>query len=724
MGLFGYDSVGDMFDGGGPGASSPDQNNISYDNDNDPTNEVTGIAAISNNLSGNSGANSGTGTGGGNDDRVTNTSTNTGSTNTGSTAIKGLKKTGGLINWTKLGLLSKGITYLAGARVDDLSETVNGREVYQAMNADGTPGMQYSMNFLRLPYEVVVVDGVVTDKLSIKDPVTGLTGYQTKAQTARDSGDNDTADRIMQDASDNAQDAGDGSGDGSGSGNTSDDVLAMAIKAGLIKNAADSAAIIANPTAFLFDRGLTMTDLVKSIDPLAAGTTLDNTNTAYGLGEDPSYTATTTGDGAVVDNPVQSDTATYDVATSTLTDKELMTGATGVVSDKALVDASKYTIDMTGAATGVNADGTKSVLGLALNDWASVDMSKVIDTSTTAGKLLADKLAREGKDFVDAKTSILWQMKTISAEFSDSNGNPVVPPWAQRLMRDSQKSIAFNGISGSAQTAVWANAIMESTLGVAEKEATFFQTLTTKNLDNKQEAIINKANVLSKLEMANLDANSVAAVTNAKNFMEMDLANLDNKQQAELINKQAMVQALFDNTKAINSQRLFTATSTNDANQFYSELLASVQRHNATEFNLLAKFNTGEVNAAASARAEMTNSRQKFLSEMQYNIDVANVKWRQTVETTNTLSINEAISMDIKSALDITQEAQNNIWDSTDSLLDYIWKTADNDMQREMQILVAQMKAQSEQSSGSSGGGFWDAVLKVGTEVAIDYFTS
>ena len=68
--FFGYDSIGDMFDGGGPGASSPDQNNKSYDNDNIAGNEVTGIAAASNRAAGNAATNAATGND--SDDRVVN----------------------------------------------------------------------------------------------------------------------------------------------------------------------------------------------------------------------------------------------------------------------------------------------------------------------------------------------------------------------------------------------------------------------------------------------------------------------------------------------------------------------------------------------------------------------------------------------------------------------------------------------------------------------------
>ena len=588
---------------------------------------------------------------------------------------------------------------------------IGGRQLYKNKETDFT----YSYNFLGLPYEVKIrPDGSVVDALKIdasgNDPGDpgydkSTNGYELQARKAQANGDNDTANRIRQEEIDNSDTGG---GDGTDKP-SAEQIQEMAVQAGVIKNIADMEAIIKDPTKFLDDRGMTLADLMPSMDANAEGTNLDASNPAYGLGDDPSYNAANTGDAATVDSAEKPDVATYDAATSTLTDNELAVGVTGEVSENATVNADELTIDTTGAATGINEDGTTSVLGNALNDFATQDISKVIDTSTVAGKLLAQKLG-EG-NYTDSKATVLGQMKLISAEFKSSTGEPIIPAWAQSMHRDASKSIAFSGISGTAATAAMSNAIMEATLGVAEKDAVFFQTLTTKNLDNRQQSIINKANVLSKLEMANMDVRSQAAVLNAKNFMEMDMQNLSNEQQAEIVNKQAFVQALFDNTKAINAQRLFTADNTNDINKFYSELNSAIQRHNTSETNALSKFNVGEINDASQFNADIKNDRQKFLSNMQYNIDVANAKWRQTVETTNNAIMVEAHTTDVKNALDLTQEAQNNLWDSADNLLDYIWKTTDNDTERELRLLIAQMQAQSGQKSG---GGFLDGLFKLG----------
>ena len=144
------------------------------------------------------------------------------------------------------------------------------------------------------------------------------------------------------------------------------------------------------------------------------------------------------------------------------TDETTVDAAQGTVSDDAQVDASEIEIDMEGAGTGVNADGTVNQTGEALNQYASQDISHIIDTSTSAGKLLADSLG-EG-NYLDSKATITGQMKTISQEFKDPNtGEPIIPPWAQATARQLKRSIAFSGMSGTAATAAMSTALMEAT---------------------------------------------------------------------------------------------------------------------------------------------------------------------------------------------------------------------------------------------------------------------
>lgn len=487
-------------------------------------------------------------------------------------------------------------------------------------------------------------------------------------------------------------------------------IIELSKKAGIPLSNTDIEEMIKDPQAFLDARGMTMADLTPTLEGDTSGTTLDRDD--YGATGEVGYESV---DAKVVDDIATLDTPEGEGYTSEkvkITDDETVDPITGEVKKEAILDPNDVLIDTTGASTGVNKDGTRSVLGEALNDFASQDISKVIDTSTIAGKLLAEKLG-EG-NYTDSKTTVIGQMKLISAEFKNAQGEAIIPPWAQALAREAGKSIAFGNLSASAATEVMSNALMEATLGVAEKDATFFRTVNLKNIDNRQQAIINKANVLSKLELANLEVNSQFAVENAKRFMAMDLKNMDNEQQAEVINKEAAIQALFDNTNAVNAERLYTATTKNDMTKLYAELNTQISRTNSTEENARARFDAGEKNVARQFSQESENNRSKFYAEMQYNVDVANAKWRQTVHTENTRMMYEAVAVDVKNMLNLTQEGQNQLWDRIDSLFDNIWKSSENELTREADIIKAEIQAQAQASSGGGDNGMWGAIGSIG----------
>jgi hypothetical protein len=249
---------------------------------------------------------------------------------------------------------------------------------------------------------------------------------------------------------------------------------------------------------------------------------------------------------------------------------------------------------------------------------------------------------------------------------------------------------------------------MEATLPIAQADSKFFQTVTMKNLDNKQQMIVNKANVLSKFEATNLDVKTNVAVTNAKTFMQYDMANLDNKQKVSIVNAQAKQQSILEDSKQINVQRRFGAESQMETDRFYDNLGTQIDQFNVTQKNTMEKFNTGELNDIFEFNATMENNREQFYQNMQYQIDSANAKWRQSVTLTNAEMDFQAAATDVKNTLSITTEQLNQMWDRTDSLLDYAWKEGQNREDRKIQMerIKAEMyMAQLNHHAKTSGGG-------------------
>ena len=595
-------------------------------------------------------------------------------------------------------------------------------------------GLYYTYNMFNMPYEITrQADGTYVDTLKLPVDANGniLTTEQIEGGTAAafesgyayskaqsDAlGSNDTTSELnaLEKANDGTKpDESSSADDGTATDQTAvEALLAWSKAAGLDVQETDLEAMVADPAAWAESRNLKLEDLIPTLNADAEGTTLDPNDPNYSIGavDGANIDVTTVADNSVstISGVTAADPVTYTASLNSdkLDDSFNVNAVTGEINENNLVDASTIETDIEAAASGTSA------VGKAINDYATQDFSTIIDTSTVSGKNLAKALG-EG-NYVDQKATITGQMEIISAQFVNEQGQSVIPKWAQKIARSVSQTIAFDGITGSAQTSAMATAIMEATLGVAEKEATFFQTLTTKNLDNRQQAIINKANVLAKFEVANLGARQAAAVQNAQAFLEMDLKNLTNEQQAEVINKQAKTQALFEDSKIINAQRLFTAETENEYKKFYDELNVAIQKHNSTELNSMKKFNAGEINDNSEFNATLEDSRQKFYSNLQYNIDTSNAKWRQEVTVKQFQAEVDAIAADVKNALDLSTEAMSQLWDRADSLLDFIFKKDNGDANRLVTLLGSQLSAEAQ----TSGGTNWlDAVLGIGGAVA------
>jgi hypothetical protein len=421
---------------------------------------------------------------------------------------------------------------------------------------------------------------------------------------------------------------------------------------------------------------------------------VDPNNPNLQLGDTPTV------DPSKVNNVDPKAANTYDAATTEDAVKNnTMNGAQGTVSDNAQIKDVPQA-DTTGIATGTNKDGTTNQLGQALQQSAQQNLSNIIDTSTSSGKLLAQQLG-EG-NYVDSKATLQGQLAILQDQFVDpTTGEPKIPSWAASTARNVSKIAAFSGMTGTAATAAMSQALLEASLPIAQQDAQFFQTLTIKNLDNKQQSTINAANVLAKFEEMNLDNRMTAAVQNSQAFLAMDMKNLDNEQQAAVINNQSRIQSILADANSKNVAAQFNATSKNQTDQFYDSLNTQISQFNASQTQDADKFN-----------ATMEDSRQKFYSDQQYNIAIANANWRQQVQLQDDQQKYEAATTDVKNMLDISVNQLNQLWDRSDALLDYAFKSSEGAKDRAAQLALATMQSKQARKGanaaalGSIAGGF------------------
>ena len=481
-----------------------------------------------------------------------------------------------------------------------------------------------------------------------------------------------------------------------GDGQTS--LQQMSIDSGVAASNDQPQRIINNPQA-----AIQQMSLVDAAPQMTAttGTTLDPTAAQYQMTQNAlNQPVATAGFADTASAPMVQQAQTFDTVTSTdrITDIGQAQAATGDVRPEAVVDAP--TLDMQGLATGVNIDGTTNFVGEALGQAATQNISNVIDTTTVSGKLLAQSLG-EG-NYTDARATLQGQMEILSSQFTGPTGEPTIPTWAAGAARNVSRIAAFKGVTGTAATAAMSQAIMEASIPIAQQDATFFQTITQQNLDNRQQATINTANILSRMQLADLDNRMQAAVVNSSNFMQMDMANLSNEQQSEIINTQARVQSILQESNEANAARLFGANAQNDFAKFYSQLGSQIEQFNATQRNNMSQFNAGAINDNNQFNASIENQREQFYRDMQFNVDIANAKWRQTIETTNTQMQFQAAATDVQNMFALSTESLNRIWDRADAELDYAWKTSENELDRQNRIVIQEMQVAAQRASDKS----------------------
>lgn len=455
--------------------------------------------------------------------------------------------------------------------------------------------------------------------------------------------------------------------------------------------------LIGDPGSFM-QGDMTLADKVEGIDPNTPGTTIDGSDPKFGMDADALNVVGTTGVVNQATGVTEEDARTYTAETAAdRVAAQDMDAATGEVRDDAIIDASDIEADI---------DDIES----RVSGFANQNISKVIDTSTIAGKMLAEQLG-EG-NYTDSKATVKGQMDILSKEFVDANGNPKIPTWCAGLARQVSRTMAFKGITGTAGVAAMAQACMEASLPIAQQDAKFYQTVTLENLSNKQESTINTANIISRMEIANLDAREQAAVVNSKNFMAIDLANLDNEQQSNVINNQNRVQSILEDQKVINTQRLFTAENQNDFAKFYDNLSANINMFNTEQLNGMEQFNVDQLNSISQFNAQLENGREQFYKDMQYNIDLSNTKWRQSITLQENEQLFEANARDVQNMFNLSTEQLNRIWDRQDSLLDWAWKSSENELDRENKMALAKMEMEWQRYSANQAkkGAMWSAI--------------
>ena len=227
---------------------------------------------------------------------------------------------------------------------------------------------------------------------------------------------------------------------------------------------------------------------------------------------------------------------------------------------------------------------------------------------------------------------------------------------------------------------------------VALENARMAQSVDLANLQAANAKVLSDAAAMTQLDLTNLSNAQQAAVQNAKTFLQMDLTNLNFRQQDKIFKAQSMVNALLTDTAAENAARQFNAASENQTEQFMANLTSQISMFNSEQFNLMEQFNAGQTNAMSQFNANLEAAREQFNATNSLVIAQANANWAQAY----TLADNAAINASNRDAAmftnELTMAGYNNILQYERDSISYAFKAYQNEMQRELQLLLEQMR--------------------------------
>tara|TARA_R110002020_G_scaffold292336_2_gene507746 strand:- start:4559 stop:6271 length:1713 start_codon:yes stop_codon:yes gene_type:complete len=310
----------------------------------------------------------------------------------------------------------------------------------------------------------------------------------------------------------------------------------------------------------------------------------------------------------------------------------------------------------------------------------SGDVSTEATMTAAQGTASADSLATAATEQLDAKATVSYQMAEL---FKGIESGTELPAWAAPSVRKVSAIMAQRGLgSSSMASAAMIQAIYESGVPIAVADANKYATIQLQNLNNKQQAAIQNATVVATMDTANLNNRQMAAVNNAKSFLSMDMQNLNNEQQKATIDFQQRVSGMFTDAAQSNAAKQFNAKTQGEIDQFFAELGVSVENTALNRNAALEQYNVSQATAVEQFNAQMVSQREQFNSNNRKQIDASNAQWRRTINTAETAAINEENRTNLQTLLNMSNQAQNNLWQLYRDQAGWAMSTSENNLDR------------------------------------------
>lgn len=291
---------------------------------------------------------------------------------------------------------------------------------------------------------------------------------------------------------------------------------------------------------------------------------------------------------------------------------------------------------------------------------------------------------------LDERATVKYQMENLLSSIEE--GKPL-PAWASPAMRKVSSIMQARGLGASSMAAAaMTQAVMESGVSIAARDAQSYANLQLQELKGEQQMALQNALQIAGMDKANLSARLQAGVTNAQLLLKKDTSNMSATQRSNELSFNALTQAIFKDGSEENLRNQINAKNDMQVEQVFAQLGAQIETADANRTAGMEQFNAGEANAMAQFNARRRDADAQFDARMSFAIEQSDVGWRRAVNTADTAMQNEANRLDTQRLFDASQTALATLWQKYRDNAAWNFQKSESILQRQHEIGIMAME--------------------------------
>ena len=324
----------------------------------------------------------------------------------------------------------------------------------------------------------------------------------------------------------------------------------------------------------------------------------------------------------------------------------------------------------------------------ASSDLSASDLIDLDDISQAT--LSPEATIVAAQDELDEKGTVKYQLESLLSGIGEGEE---IPAWASPAVRKVSAIMQQRGLGASSMaSAAITQAIMESGITIAARDAGTFAALQLKNLDNRQQAALQNAVQIATMDRQNADARTKGAISNAQALLSIDLKELDAQQQSNAIKFNAISQSALTEAAAENARQQFNAKNQAQVEEYFAELGVQIDTANINRDIAIRQNNINQQNAFEQFNASLQDQREKFNANMRNIIDQSNTKWRREINTANTAVQNETNRINTQLLYNVSATALNDLWQQYRDNATFNFTASESELQRRHEQVIQSLE--------------------------------